>query len=88
MKIILDELFYIEIDSNLNHTLYKIMTTQSGKNKGEKNQTAYGYYSSLSRAVNSYIKFSLAEEETTLTLLQYIERYEQKTEEIKKLIGC
>jgi hypothetical protein len=88
MKIILDELFYIEIDSNLNHTLYKIMTTKSGKNIGKETPFAYGYYSSIASAVKSYIKHSLADEETTLTLKEYIERYEQKTEEIKKLIGC
>ncbi len=88
MKIILDKLFYIEIDNNLNHTLYKIVTTQSGKNKGKETSTIYGYYSSVASAVKYYIKYSLAEEQETLTLQQYIERYEQKTEEIKKLIGC
>ena len=71
--------FYIEIDTLGNHTLYETP-------KEKKTPIFYGYYGSVSGAVLSYIKYHTAEIGGTVTLKEYVERYEKVAQEVKDLI--
>jgi hypothetical protein len=86
MKIILDNNYHIEVDSVLNHTLYKKGYVQSGENKGKETFTPIGYYSSVASAVKRYINSTIVDETVETDLKGYVKRIEKKYDELKQLI--
>lgn len=73
MKILYEE-YLIEVDS-YNFTLYKT-----------NNNTPIGHYSRLVGAIKKIAHLNMAEKKETVTLKEYIERYEARVDELTKYI--
>lgn len=70
--------YHIEVEPSC-FTPYRHGTTEKGATK----ETALGYCSTLSRAVHLIIKEELSSSPETVTLLEYVERYENCLEECR-----
>jgi len=68
--------FYIDFDKDGNYTLREKKVTKSGKNVGEEYDGVIGYYSTLSSAVKRYISRQLGESGDTVSITDFLERYE------------
>ena len=87
MIIKLDDTYRIEIDGLKNHTLYKKSTYVNGKNIGEQYENVIGYFNSIPSAVRRYIVELTDDNDLTLTLQEYIGRYEKISKEVLERIG-
>jgi hypothetical protein len=93
MRITLFNGFVIDVDDNENYTLNEIKGTSEVKDKDgnmieKENIKNYGYHSSLNNALNKYLRVITTKNSDTITIKQYIERYEKAKievlQEIKK----
>jgi hypothetical protein len=84
----IDDTYRIQIDGFRNHTLYKRVITQSGKNKGQIRDEILGYCSSVSTALKTLMDDLLLQHKEIHSIEAYIKTLEELYEDIlSKLDG-
>jgi hypothetical protein len=84
----IDDTYRIQIDGFRNHTLYKRVITQSGKNKGQIRDEILGYCSSVSTALKTLMDDLLLQHKEIHSIEAYIDTLEELYEDIlSKLDG-
>ena len=73
---------FLILPTETSYDLYKVGLTEKGKEK----RLVLGYFSSLGASVEKIVKTSLASSDETVTLSEYIRRYEKARGEILSLI--
>ena len=82
MKIKLDDNYYIEVKEIGTFDLVK--RTWSEKNEEYNNKTI-GYHTTLEQALKWYVHISLASQEKTVTINEFIELHKELLEETKRI---
>ena len=83
MIIRLDDYFTIDIDTIGNHSLTETQKVKSGKNKGNDYRVIHGHYRDIAGAIRKYLAINALGDEETLTMTQYLDRYEKLLKEVE-----
>lgn len=85
MRVTLANDFVIDIDDVGNYTLNEIKGTRADKDGNEIEVLRnWGYHSNLRNAVNKFIHLRVISANETLTLAQFVERWEKLQHDILK----
>lgn len=85
MRVTLANDFVIDIDDVGNYTLNEIKGTRADKDGNEIEVLRnWGYHSNLRNAVNKFIHLRVISANETLTLKQFVERWEKLQHDILK----
>ncbi len=79
IEIQLNGVNYLIEDDGRSHNAIKLGHTEAGK----PTATNIGYCMSLSKAVNKIVRDSLASKEETVSLKEYVDKYERLLDECK-----
>lgn len=82
MKLIIDELYFIDVDTLGNHTLIKRGVFKEGNNIGKAKETTIGYYRDIPSAITKYLSLEAIDNVEVATLSEYIDRYEKAVERV------
>ncbi len=77
IKILIDDIYHIEIDNLKNHSLYKKTIYQTGKNIGKEYFIILGHYANVASALKSMLQDMVVNTNQTLTIEEYIYELEQ-----------
>lgn len=77
--------YSIEADGN-QFSITERKKVHAGKNKGEMADVAFAHFTTLESAINTVIKLKLGEQQITVSLKQYIDRWKEITEDLKNLL--
>ena len=83
MTIRLDAHFTIDIDTIGNHSLTETQKVKSGKNKGNDYRVIHGHYRDIASAIRKYLEINALGDEETLTLIQFLDRYEKLLKDVE-----
>jgi hypothetical protein len=84
----IDDTYRIQIDGFRNHTLYKKILIQNGKNKGQIRDDILGYHPSIATALKRLMEDLLLEHKEIHSIEAYIKTLEELYEDIlSKLDG-
>jgi hypothetical protein len=59
---------------------------KTGDNSGNVRENTLGYFTKLSNAVNAIVRENLSDSQDKVTLLEYVERYENALKELRDII--
>lgn len=86
MKINLENNFYILVDVS-SYNLIRFNGEKLVEGKLVKNETTFGYHSSLAGAIKRYVRESLASKNETITLNEYVELYRSEVDRLERIAG-
>lgn len=79
------EPFYIDVEDD-QFTLRETCTVEKGENSGSTYDITKGYFTTLEACIKKIIRTKIAREDETLTLEQFLERYQTECKQIDEIL--